>query len=613
MVGDQGKVFYNQVLVNYYIISNSLKEGKIVAILKQLGWFFRQQWRQYLGGVVALILVAICNVIPARIIGNVVDAISAHRVVLGWLLVQIGIMVSAALIQYFLRFAWQKLLYGSSYVLERQLRSQLFHHFMVMDPSFYQRWRTGDLMAHATNDVEAVREVASYGILTLADSVITGGSMIIAMGAFVSWRLTVITLLPLPLLVVLSHHLGNKIHDAYGRAQQAFGRLNNKTQESISGIKVVQSLGEEEADLADFHHYVQQVLHTNLRAYFWDALFSPATTLIMGMAYIIAIGVGGWAVGQGQLSVGQLVTMITYLGELVWPLFAIGTLFNTLERGRASYDRINTLLAEKPAWLPAPAGVSVPTGNMAVAIDHFSYPEEKDDVLHDVRFKIPAGAKIGLVGPTGSGKSTLLRLLVRDFDHYQGKISVAGQDIRQLPLEGYRQRVAYVPQNSFLFSTTVERNLRFGNPAASTQRLHQVTAAVAMADEVTVMPEQYQTTVGQDGTNLSGGQKQRLALGRALMKDAQLLVLDDPLSAVDAETAEQIEQRLEQGRQSLVMATSRLSAVSQLDWLIVMEKGTITEQGKPAALANRPGWYRDTLQEQLRRKRLEDDLNGQTD
>lgn len=612
MVGYQGKVFYNQELADYHIISNLSKEGKIVAILKQLGWFFRQQWRQYFGGVIALILVAICNVIPARIIGNVVDAISAHRVVFGWLMLQLGIMVSAALIQYFLRFAWQKLLYGSSYVLERQLRSQLFHHFMVMDPSFYQRWRTGDLMAHATNDVEAVREVASYGILTLADSVITGGSMIIAMGVFVSWRLTIVTLLPLPLLVLLSHHLGNKIHDAYGHAQQAFGRLNNKTQESISGIKVVQSLGEEQADLADFHHYVQRALHTNLRAYFWDALLSPATTLIMGMAYIIAIGVGGWAVGQGQLSVGQLVTMITYLGELVWPLFAIGTLFNTLERGRASYDRINTLLAEKPAWLPAPTDKPVPTGTMAVDIDHFAYPNGEGDVLHNVYFKVPAGAKVGLVGPTGSGKSTLLRLLVRDFDHYQGKITIAGQDIRQVPLDRYRQRVAYVPQTNFLFSDTIENNLRFGNPTADDQRLHQVTAAVAMADEVAVMPEQYQTTVGQDGTNLSGGQKQRLALGRALMKDTQLLVLDDPLSAVDAETAEKIEQRLETGKQSLVMATSRLSTVSQLDWLIVMEKGTITEQGRPAELMERPGWYRNTLHEQLRRKRLEDDLNGRT-
>lgn len=534
-----------------------------MAILKQLRWFFRQQWRQYLGGVVALVLVAICNVIPARIIGNVVDAISAHRVNGGWLTLQISIMLSAAIIQYFLRFAWQKLLYGSSYVLERQLRSRLFHHFMAMDPSFYQRWRIGDLMAHATNDVEAVREVASYGILTLADSIITGGSMIIAMGIFVSWQLTIITLLPLPLLVVLANRLGNKVHVAYGRAQQAFGQLNNKTQESITGIKVVQALGEEEADLADFHRYVQRALHTNLRAYFWDALFNPATTLIMGLAYLLAIGFGGWFVGRGQLTVGQLVTMITYLGELVWPLFAIGTLFNTLERGRASYDRINSLLAEKPAWRPARLGAVHLSGTLMVDINRFRYPDGDHPVLHDIHFRVPAGSKVGIVGPTGSGKTTLLRLLVRDFDHYDGQITVADQDIRDLPLTDYRRQIGY------------------------------------------------KTRVGQDGTNLSGGQRQRLSLGRALIGSEQLLVLDDPLSAVDAETAGQIEERLVTAKEkTVIMTTSRLSTVDQLDWLIVMEAGTVTEQGQPAQLLKRPGWYRNNLQEQLRRQRLEDDLNG---
>ncbi len=582
-----------------------------MAILKQLRWFFRQQWRQYLGGVVALVLVAICNVIPARIIGNVVDAISAHRVNGGWLTLQISIMLSAAIIQYFLRFAWQKLLYGSSYVLERQLRSRLFHHFMAMDPSFYQRWRIGDLMAHATNDVEAVREVASYGILILADSIITGGSMIIAMGIFVSWQLTIITLLPLPLLVVLANRLGNKVHVAYGRAQQAFGQLNNKTQESITGIKVVQALGEEEADLADFHRYVQRALHTNLRAYFWDALFNPATTLIMGLAYLLAIGFGGWFVGRGQLTVGQLVTMITYLGELVWPLFAIGTLFNTLERGRASYDRINSLLAEKPAWRPARLGAVHLSGTLMVDINRFRYPDGDHPVLHDIHFRVPAGSKVGIVGPTGSGKTTLLRLLVRDFDHYDGQITVADQDIRDLPLTDYRRQIGYTPQTDFLFSTSIERNLRFGDEQADDRRVVETARKVAMDQEIAAMADQYKTRVGQDGTNLSGGQRQRLSLGRALIGSEQLLVLDDPLSAVDAETAGQIEERLVTAKEkTVIMTTSRLSTVDQLDWLIVMEAGTVTEQGQPAQLLKRPGWYRNNLQEQLRRQRLEDDLNG---
>lgn len=520
-------------------------------------------------------------------------------------------MLSAAIIQYFLRFTWQKLLYGSSYVLERQLRSRLFHHFMAMDPSFYQRWRIGDLMAHATNDVEAVREVASYGILTLADSIITGGSMIIAMGVFVSWKLTIITLLPLPLLVVLANRLGNKVHIAYGRAQQAFGQLNNKTQESITGIKVVQALGEEEADLADFHHYIQRALHTNLRAYFWDALFNPATTLIMGLAYLLTIGFGGWFVGRGQLTVGQLVTMITYLGELVWPLFAIGTLFNTLERGRASYDRIDSLLAEKPAWRPARLGAVHLSGTLMVDIDRFRYPDGDRPVLRNIHFRVPAGSKVGIVGPTGSGKTTLLRLLVRDFDRYDGRITVAGQDIRDLPLTDYRRQIGYTPQTDFLFSTSIERNLRFGDEQADDRRVIETARQVAMDQEIAAMTDQYKTRVGQDGTNLSGGQRQRLSLGRALIGPEQLLVLDDPLSAVDAETAGQIEERLVTAKEkTVIMTTSRLSTVDQLDWLIVMEAGTVTEQGQPAELLKRPGWYRNTLQEQLRRQRLEEDLNG---
>ena len=208
-------------------------------IFRHLSWFFKEQWREYLGGVIALILVAICNVIPARVIGNVVDAISDHRVTSGWLAFWVGVMLTAAAAQYLLRFAWQRLIYGSSHVLERQLRGRLFAHYLNMDPTFYQKWRTGDLMAHATNDVEAVREVASYGILTLADSIITGGSMIVAMGMFVSWRLTLLTLIPLPLLVVLANRLGNKIHESYGKAQASFGDLNNKTQESVSGMRVL--------------------------------------------------------------------------------------------------------------------------------------------------------------------------------------------------------------------------------------------------------------------------------------------------------------------------------------------------------------------------------------
>lgn len=578
-------------------------------IFRQLKLFFKEQWKQYLGGIIALILVAICNVIPARIIGNVVDAISDHSVTSLRIFSWVTIMLVAAVVQYLLRFAWQKLIYGSSYVLERQLRGKLFAHYLVMDPTFYQKWRTGDLMAHATNDVEAVREVASYGILTLADSVITGGSMILAMGMFVSWKLTILTLIPMPLLVVLSNRLGNKIHQSYGRAQAAFGSLNNKTQESISGIRVLKSLGDEQADEQDFERYVDKTYRTNKRAYFWDALFSPATTLIMGLSYVIAIGIGGLMVGHHSLTVGQLVTMMTYLGELVWPLFAIGTLFNTLERGRASYDRINRLLNEKTQWHKGNQQLTNHSASrLTVDIDRFCYGPNGKPTLHDIHFQVKPGQMIGIVGPTGGGKSTLVRLLVRDFDNYDGSINYGETEIRQIPRDQYVDQIAYVPQTSFLFSTSVQDNLRFYDISASQSQVQHSAQEAAIADEIQAMPDQYQTQVGQQGVSLSGGQKQRVAIGRALLKDSSFLILDDPLSALDAQTADLIEQNLRESQQTVIMTTSRLSTVQNAGWIIVMSGGTIIQQGTPTELAHQQGWYQQTLMMQQRRQKLEGDL-----
>lgn len=580
-------------------------------IFRQLNWFFKEQWREYLGGVIALILVAICNVIPARVIGNVVDAISDHRVTSGWLAFWVGVMLIAAAAQYLLRFAWQRLIYGSSYVLERQLRGQLFAHYLNMDPTFYQKWRTGDLMAHATNDVEAVREVASYGILTLADSIITGGSMIIAMGMFVSWRLTLLTLIPLPLLVVLANRLGNKIHESYGKAQASFGDLNNKTQESVSGMRVLKSLGQEKADQEDFNRYVKRTFDANRRAYFWDALFNPATTLIMGLSYIIAIGVGGWMVIKQQLRVGQLVTMMTYLGELVWPLFAIGTLFNTLERGRASYDQISHLLNEKNHWQKPQSHlqISVPA-NLTVDVDQFGYEDSVEPVLHDIHFKVKPGEMVGIVGPTGGGKSTLMRLLIRDFDRYTGSIKLGKHDIREIAHDRYLANISYVPQTSFLFSTNIQDNLRFQDINAPLTQVQKSAQEAAIDKDIQQMPDQYETEVGQQGVSLSGGQQQRIAIGRALMKATPFLILDDPLSAVDAQTATTIEQNLRHHRdQSVIMVTSRLSTVQNADWVIVLNHGTIVQQGTPGELSQQPGWYQETLQLQKRHQQLEEDLN----
>lgn len=496
-----------------------------MGIFSRLSWFFKHQWKQYLIGVIALILVAICNVIPPRIIGNVVDAVSKRQMTTKFLVTNMVVLFVVAIIQYLLRFLWQKMIYGSSFVLERDLRSRLFRHFMKMDTTFYQKWRTGDLMAHATNDIDAVRDVAGPGILTLADSLITGTSTILAMGMFVDWQMTLWAVLPLLLLAVMANVLGGKIHIAFKDAQAAFSSINNKTQESVVGLKVLRALGQEKEDEQDFDKYVEENIQANKKSYRLDAMFDPLTTLIMGLSYIVTIIFGGLAVIQQRITIGQLVSFITYMAELMWPMYAVGSLFNLLERGSASYDRINELLAEQSSLVQVKnAFTTVPNGTLDFRIDKFHYPDDHAIALHNVNFKLGSGQTLGMVGPTGGGKSTIISLLMRDFDHYDGSITVGKIDIRKYELNSYLDTIGYVPQTNFLFSTDIRDNIRFARIEASQKEVEQASFVADLADDVKQMPEGYDTQVGELGVSLSGGQKQRLAIARAILSDPKLLI-----------------------------------------------------------------------------------------
>lgn len=585
-----------------------------MGIFSRLSWFFKHQWKQYLIGVVALILVAICNVIPPRIIGNVVDSVSNKNMTVRFLVINMVTLFIVAIVQYLLRFLWQKMIYGSSYVLERDLRSRLFHHFMKMDKTFYQKWRTGDLMAHATNDIDAVRDVAGPGILTLADSLITGLSMILAMGMFVNWKMTLMAVLPLLLLAVMANVLGNKIHVAFRDSQAAFSSINNKTQESVVGIKVLKALGQETEDEADFDRYVDKNIKANKRSYRLDAMFDPLTTLIMGISYTLTIIFGGLAVLQQRITIGQLVSFITYMAELMWPMYAVGSLFNLLERGSASYDRISDLLNEKSSVVKTKDSfTTVPSGLLDFQVDSFSYPDDKKIALHDVDFKLKPGQTLGIVGPTGGGKSTIISLLMRDFDHYQGFINVGKVDIRKYDLNSYLDTIGYVPQTNFLFSTDIRDNVRFANIDATQEEVEQASFVADLDADIKQMPDGYDTQVGELGVSLSGGQKQRLAIARAILSNPKLLILDDSLSAVDSKTERHIESRIAKNRQqgTTIIAASRLSSVEDADEIIVVENGTIIEKGTHQELLQQAGWYADTYNLQARNEQLEGRLNNE--
>lgn len=584
-----------------------------MGIFSRLGWFFKHRWKQYSLGVLALLLVAVCNVVPPRIVGIIVDAVSKRTMTINFLIMNLLLLLLVAILGYFLRFVWQKMIFGSSYVLERDLRNRLFRHFMKMDTTFYKKWRTGDLMAHATNDIDAVREVAGPGVLTLADSLITGLSMIFAMGMFVNWKLTFYAILPLILLAVMANILGNKIHDAFMKSQAAFSSINNKTQESIVGVKVLKALGQEKQDEQDFDKYVDENIKANKKSYRLDALFDPLTSLIMGISYVITIILGGLAVIHSQITIGELVSFITYMAELTWPMFAIGSLFNILERGSASYDRITELLGEKSSLVAPRHEVTVsPKGTLDFEIKKFHYPDDKATALSKVSFELKEGQTMGIVGPTGGGKSTIISLLMRDFDHYNGQITVDDHDIRDFKLDNYLDTIGYVPQTNFLFSTDIRDNIRFANIDASQEQVEKAAHVADLDNDIKDMEKGYNTFVGELGVSLSGGQKQRLAIARAILSDPGLLILDDSLSAVDSKTERNIEERIAENRRNgtTIIAASRLSSVEYADQILVVDNGTIIEHGTHQELLANKGWYYDTFNLQAKNAEIEGRLNN---
>ncbi|TVX99921.1 ABC transporter ATP-binding protein [Cohnella terricola] len=572
-------------------------------VLKKLSWYFKMQWKRYTIAIVLLTLVGIIDIVPPRLIGIAIDGIKEETLTGAGLAELLLFWSGLTVASYVLSYIWLYKLFGGAFVLERLLRSRLMRHLMKMNPTFYERNRTGDLMARATNDLGAVSTTAGFGILTLIDSTLFMTTILVVMAGLISWKLTIAALLPLPIMALLMQHFGKKIHDRFMKAQDAFGGLNDQVLESVSGVRVIRAFVQEEADRKRFSDSADDVFGKNIRVAKIDALFEPTVKILVGFSYLIGLVYGAVLVFRGDITLGEMVSFNMFLGMLIWPMFAIGELINIMQRGNASLDRISETLGVKPDVEEAkePVELEVPE---AIVFDRltFRYPSSSIDNLVDISLTLRRGQTLGIVGRTGSGKTTLLKQLLREYPMGQGALTVGGVPLTELELNRLRGWIGYVPQQPILFSKTIRENIWFGTKeeAGDEERLNRALELASFRKDVAFLPDGLETLVGEKGVALSGGQKQRVSIARAVIADPEILMLDDSLSAVDAKTETEILEgiRTERRGKTTIITTHRLSAVQHADWIIVLDEGRISEEGTHEQLLKLGGWYKEQYDRQ---------------
>ncbi|MEK4006279.1 ABC transporter ATP-binding protein [Paenibacillus sp. FSL H3-0333] len=580
------------------------------SVLRNLGWFFRREKRRYTIGLILLIVVGVLELLPPRLLGNAIDEIVTGAITAGSLMKYIGLIVLMLLIIYWITYIWMHKLFGGSNLVERLLRSRFMNHLMTMTPAFFERNRTGDLMARATNDIRAVSATVGFGMLTLVDSTVYLTVVLFAMGFLVSWKLTLAAVIPLPMIAVAMVFYGKAIHDRYSLAQDAFGDMNDQVLESVSGIRVIRAYVQERHDEKRFSDITDDVYRKNMAVARVDAFFEPTIRLFVGLSYIIALTYGIYLVFRNQITLGDLVSFNMYLGMIVWPMFAIGELINIMQRGGASLERIDETLNAKPDVkdVPHPVPVDQPA-TIELKNVTFRYPTSTIDNLSGVSLSLSQGQTLGVVGRTGSGKSTLLKQLLHEYPAGTGEILISGVPITQIALDQLHSWMGYVPQEQILFSKSVRENIQFGYSGASDERIMQAITAAAFQNDLGTLSDGLDTMVGERGVSLSGGQKQRVSISRAFISNPDILILDDALSAVDARTEAKIIENIREERsgKTTLISTHRLSAIEHADLIVVLEDGHITEQGTHQELLELNGWYR----EQFDRQQVENNLTNE--
>ena len=571
-----------------------------MSLSRLIGAFVRQHARAYAAAGLMLCGVAVLTVWVPRKVGAMIDALAAHRLTGNQLLLELAQLLLIGVLIYFLRVGWRLTLFAAAYRLGVGLRTRLYERLAQQGPAFYQRQRTGDLMALATNDIDAIEMAAGEAMLAGFDGSLTLVMVLGIMLLGVDWRLAAVALLPFPLMALAFWRISSHIHAASTDSLQRFAALNDHVQESLAGVRTLRALGLEQRSGRQFAELAGQAANASLNAQRWEAAYEPAVGLTLSSASTLTLGLGAYLVWQGQLSIGALTSFTMYLGQLIWPMFAAGWVLSLIERGRAALARVQPMLDAPLAIDDHGTLAALAPGPLRLQGVGYAYPGhgagQNGAALADLSLTLAAGQTLGLVGPTGSGKSTLLRLLLRQLTPQSGTLHWGGHELSDYTLQALRAALAWVPQESFLFSATIADNIALARPAATRQEIEHAARLAAIHDDILQFPDAYETHVGERGITLSGGQRQRVAIARALLADSALLLLDDALSAVDTGTENRILQHLAQVRQSrpqrsVIIASHRLSAVAGADLIVVLRAGHVVESGNHDSLMAGAGWY----------------------
>lgn len=567
-------------------------------------FFIQHKWR-YIIGILWLVGVDALQLFIPKILGAFTDDLRNQSITSKEILSYIIYIILIAFFMFLFRYLWRIYVMGTARLLEYKLRSDLYTHFQKLSTNYFNNHKTGDLMAHATNDINAVRMAAGPAVVMIFDTVILLTATIFMMVQTISLKLTLVALLPLPFMAFITNYFGKKIHIRFRHAQESFSHLTEKTQENFSGIRVIKSFVQEEAEINKFTKANQDYVNKNMHLVRIQSIFHPVVQFISGLSLLIVLAYGGILVINREITLGDFVAFNSYIGLLTWPMMAIGWVMNILQRGSASMLRLNEIFDTEPEVYDIPDVVNNNltqiNGEIKIKNLTFSYPNSTRKVLSDVNLHVPLGKTLAIVGKTGSGKTTLVNLLIRLFDVDRGMIKIDGHDIKEYPLEILRMNIGNVPQDNFLFSSTISENIGFGLDSYTDEQVVKAAEDAHILENIKDFPNQFATLVGERGVSLSGGQKQRVSIARALIKNPSILILDDSLSAVDTKTEEAILKRLREimkNRTSIIIS-HRTSTIKEADEIILLDDGKIIERGTHEELLQHQGQYYELYQKQL--------------